>query len=65
MLTRADFEAVARAINWRSNSKEEAERTCEIIKSGLADSSRLTVNGNRAFDYDRFLAAATERWNRA
>lgn len=63
-MTRKDFEKVADAINWYSKSQEEAERTCEIIKEGLNRASSLSVNGNRMFDYDKFLSAATERYRR-
>ena len=61
-MTKKDFEELAYTINWNSNTPEEATRTCEILREGLTKTSRLTQNGNRAFDYDKFLKAATDRW---
>ena len=63
-MTRKDFEKLAYAINWNSSDLEEAIRTCQILKEGLTLASTLSVNGNRMFDYDKFLSAATERYRR-
>ena len=64
-MTKKHFEEIAHAINWNSESLDEALRTVSIIEDALSHCSGLTPNGNRRFDTERFRKAATERFTDA